>query len=79
VVFHAGTARAPDGTVVTAGGRVVTVVATGDDVSRARARAYAAARTVRFGGHYLRTDIAADDGPLPFDAVEMGQAQETRS
>ncbi|MCA1831012.1 MAG: phosphoribosylamine--glycine ligase, partial [Actinobacteria bacterium] len=56
-LFHAGTARA-DGSVVTAGGRVVAVSALGDDIAAARARAYDAAAVIDFEGKHLRTDIA---------------------
>jgi phosphoribosylamine--glycine ligase len=54
-VFQAGTARAADGRVVSAGGRVLTVCALGDDLAAARARAYAALGRIRLrGGHYRR-------------------------
>ena len=56
-VFHAGTAR-KDGTVVTAGGRVLAVSALGDDLGAARSRAYAAIEKIRFEGMHHRTDIA---------------------
>ncbi len=57
-VTHAGTAER-DGTVVTAGGRVLNVTALGDDVPAARAAAYAAADMIEFDGRQLRRDIAA--------------------
>jgi phosphoribosylamine---glycine ligase len=57
-VTHAGTARAADGSLVTAGGRVLSVTALGDDVSAARAAAYAAADMIEFPGKQLRRDIA---------------------
>jgi phosphoribosylamine--glycine ligase len=57
-VTHAGTASRPDGTVVTAGGRVLSVTALGDDAAAARRLAYAAADMIRFPGRQLRTDIA---------------------
>ncbi|MDH3687742.1 MAG: hypothetical protein OEP95_16040, partial [Myxococcales bacterium] len=57
VVFHAGTRRGPDG-FVTAGGRVVGVTASGEDVAQARDRAYAAAGRIQFSGCQFRTDIA---------------------
>ena len=57
-VFHAGT-RVVDGQTVTAGGRVLGVVALGDDHADARAKAYAAAGRITFAGKYLRSDIAA--------------------
>ena len=56
-VFHAGTAR-KDGTVVTAGGRVLAVSALGADLQAARSRAYAAVEKIRFEGMHHRTDIA---------------------
>ena len=53
-VFHAGTALR-DGRLVSAGGRVLTVCALGEDVSAARAVAYEALGRVRLrGGHYRR-------------------------
>jgi phosphoribosylamine--glycine ligase len=56
-VFHAGTdLDAPD-RVVTAGGRVVTVCALGDDLPQARDRAYAAVDRIRFDGAFCRRDI----------------------
>lgn len=58
-VYHAGTAPGPGGSVVTAGGRVLAVSATGADVARARERAYAAADRITFEGRQMRRDIAA--------------------
>jgi phosphoribosylamine--glycine ligase len=57
-VTHAGTAER-DGALVTAGGRVLGVTALGEDVSAARAAAYAAADVIEFDGKQLRRDIAA--------------------
>jgi phosphoribosylamine--glycine ligase len=56
-VFHAGTARAADGRVVTAGGRVLTVCALGDGLDDAARRAYQAVARIRFRGVQYRTDI----------------------
>ncbi len=58
VVFHAGTRRGPDGSFVTAGGRVLGVTARGRSASEARDRAYAAADAIEFEGRHLRRDIA---------------------
>jgi phosphoribosylamine--glycine ligase len=55
-VFHAGT-RDDGGAIVSAGGRVLTVCALGDDLARARDRAYAAARSIRIDGAFYRRDI----------------------
>jgi phosphoribosylamine--glycine ligase len=55
--MHAGTAER-DGTFVTGGGRVLNVTALGDDVTAARAAAYAAADVIDFDGKQLRRDIA---------------------
>ena len=57
-VTHAGTAET-DGTLVTAGGRVLNVTALGDGTRSARERAYAAADVIAFEGRQLRRDIAA--------------------
>jgi phosphoribosylamine--glycine ligase len=56
-VFHAGTAFGAGGTVVTSGGRVLTVCALGQDLHDAAARAYAAAGRIRFRGMQYRKDI----------------------
>jgi phosphoribosylamine--glycine ligase len=58
-VIHAGTARAEDGVLVTAGGRVLAVTAVGSDVADARGRAYEAVDRIRIDGAHHRTDIAA--------------------
>lgn len=58
VVFHAGT-RLDEGRVVTAGGRVLTVVAQGKTMAEARAKAYGNVPRIRFQGRHYRTDIAA--------------------
>ena len=55
-VFHAGTAS-EGGRVVTAGGRVLAVTASGDDVAQAAARAYDAVGRIRFDGMQYRRDI----------------------
>jgi phosphoribosylamine--glycine ligase len=58
LVFHAGTALR-DGTLVTNGGRVLSVVGLGDDVAVAADRAYAAADMISFAGKQQRRDVAA--------------------
>ena len=62
LVFHSGTTRAPDGTVLTDGGRVLTVVGRGPDVEEARRRAYGGLSALRFEGCRYRTDVGLDDG-----------------
>ena len=57
-LFHAGTARDGD-RLVTAGGRVLVVTATGSSMAEAAARAYEAADRIQFDGKHLRRDIAA--------------------
>ncbi|MEU2506101.1 phosphoribosylamine--glycine ligase [Streptomyces sp. NPDC007863] len=56
-VLHAGTKRDGDA-VVSAGGRVLSVTATGSDLAEARERAYAAVGRIRLDGSQHRTDIA---------------------
>ncbi|MFB7452387.1 phosphoribosylamine--glycine ligase [Streptomyces sp. NPDC056194] len=57
-VLHAGTKRGEDGAVLSAGGRVLSVTATGSDLTQARERAYAAVGRIRLDGSQHRTDIA---------------------
>jgi phosphoribosylamine--glycine ligase len=57
VVFHAGTARAAEGRLVTAGGRVLGVTALAADLARAQQVANAAAARIRFEGAFFRRDI----------------------
>ncbi len=56
-VLHAGTRRDGDA-IVSAGGRVLSVTATGTDLEQARERAYAAVGRIRLDGSQHRTDIA---------------------
>lgn len=58
-VLHAGTSRDGAGEVVSAGGRVLSVVATGKTLDDARARVYAAVDRIDLPGSHHRTDIAA--------------------
>ena len=60
-IFHAGTRRDGD-TIVTAGGRVLAVTALGEDVKRARERAYEAVSRLSFEGCHFRRDIAERAG-----------------
>lgn len=55
-VFHAGTRYGREG-VVTAGGRVLCVCALGDNVSAAKANAYARVSQIQWDNVYYRTDI----------------------
>ncbi len=58
LVFHSGTATR-DGRLVTAGGRVLTVVGRGRDTGAARTAAYRAAAKITFDGVHFRRDIGA--------------------
>ncbi|MCW2816559.1 MAG: phosphoribosylamine--glycine ligase [Nocardioides sp.] len=58
-VIQAGTALSESGDLLTAGGRVLAVVATGASVAQARAAAYDGVARIRFDGSQNRTDIAA--------------------
>ena len=61
--FHAGTKFNENGEIVTNGGRVLGITATGDDLKEARAKAYAATEWIEFANKYMRHDIgkAIDD------------------
>ena len=56
-VFHAGTASGADGAFVTAGGRVLGVTSTGDDMISALTNAYAAVARISWPGMQFRSDI----------------------
>ena len=56
-VFHAGTKRDESGQLVTSGGRVLTVTATGETFAEAKERAYAGVDRIHFAGAYARRDI----------------------
>ncbi len=63
-VLHAGTARNKDGAIVSSGGRVLSVVGTGEDLAAARLAAYEIVGAIRLPGSHFRTDIglaAAED------------------
>jgi phosphoribosylamine--glycine ligase len=64
-VLHAGTAHDAVGDVVSAGGRVLSVVGVGADLAEARERAYAAVDLVELAGSHHRSDIAL--------AAELGE------
>jgi phosphoribosylamine--glycine ligase len=55
-VYHAGTSK-KEGQIVTAGGRVLTVVGRGEDFTEAIARAYAGVLQISFDGMHYRHDI----------------------
>jgi phosphoribosylamine--glycine ligase len=63
-VFHAGTTLRADAVsgreprIVTDGGRVLSVTALGAELAEAQARAYEAARAIKFPGAWYRRDIA---------------------
>ncbi len=60
MLFHAGTAKNPAGQLVTSGGRVLNVVATGATVESAREEAYSAVhKAIQFNGMHYRSDIGA--------------------
>ena len=65
-MLHAGTRRREDGAVVSAGGRVLSVVGTGKSLAKARERAYKRIADVHLAGSHHRSDIAlkAVDGKI---------------
>ena len=58
LVLHAGTAIDPEGHIISTGGRVLCVVATGADLAGARDSAYSALGRISLPGGQFRTDIA---------------------
>jgi len=56
-IFHAGTRALADGTIVTAGGRVLGICGMGDTLSEAISNAYAGTTEIHYPHRYYRTDI----------------------
>ncbi len=63
-MFFAGAQRDERGRLLTAGGRVLCVVAAGDSVEAARALAYENVARISFEGAHYRTDVGADAGAV---------------
>ena len=61
IIFHAGT-KMDGGKVCTAGGRVLTVVATGKNTAEARQKVYLNLPRISFESYHYRKDIAAEEG-----------------
>jgi phosphoribosylamine--glycine ligase len=59
-ILHAGTRLDSSGTLVSSGGRVLSVTAVAPDLERARDQAYLAASRLRLAGGHFRSDIARD-------------------
>jgi phosphoribosylamine--glycine ligase len=57
-VFHAGTEAGPDGAILAAGGRVLTICGTAPDLQQARACAYAGVDALEWPDGFCRRDIA---------------------
>lgn len=60
IVYHAGTRREPDGSLVTSGGRVMAVTSYGDTITEAVATSYRAIEDIHFEGKTYRRDITRD-------------------
>jgi phosphoribosylamine--glycine ligase len=56
-ILHAGTRRRDDGALVSASGRVLSVLGTGADLAAARAQAYQRLAQVHLPGGHYRSDI----------------------
>ncbi len=73
-VLHAGTREDEDGRIVTAGGRVIDVTATGRSLSEARDLAYLAVKHISWPGMHNRSDIAA--AAASYEAATANEATE---
>ena len=58
IVFHAGTKILDDKSIITNGGRVLSVTAVADSIEKARRNVYSNLSEIQFEGFYNRTDIA---------------------
>ncbi|WP_394160910.1 phosphoribosylamine--glycine ligase [Galactobacter valiniphilus] len=79
-VFHAGTASNEAGELVSAGGRVLAVVALGEDLAAARAAAYEGVAAIDLPGSQHRTDIAlkAANGEIVLGGAQGAVEQEAQ-
>jgi phosphoribosylamine--glycine ligase len=75
VVFHAATARLPDGTLVASGGRVLAVTGLGATLAEAAARSRAGAAAIRFDGKQYRRDIGWREAARQAEAATAGVAR----
>lgn len=57
VIFQGGTELSKDGRLVTSGGRVLSITATGADLNEARQKAYRGVDMVQFRGMHVRRDV----------------------
>lgn len=73
-IFHGGTSRREDGTLVTAGGRVLNVCARARSLSDALIRAREAADRIHFEGKHFRTDIGKRAMKILLDRTATGLA-----
>jgi len=78
-VFHAGTALDASGQLVSVGGRVLTVVGTGDTLAEARDAAYAKVATITLPGGFHRTDIAAKAAAQQLDGLRTVPGKEEQA
>lgn len=60
VLYHAGTKRDADGTLLTSGGRVIAATSLGTSIADALAKSYKAIENIEFEGKYFRRDIGKD-------------------
>ena len=60
IVFHAGTTRDAGDNILTSGGRVLAVSATGEGLSESLARSYERLKNITFEGIHFRSDIGQD-------------------
>ncbi len=70
-VFHAGSKFDADGNIVTNGGRVLGVTATGKDLKAARANAYQATEWIEFDNKYMRHDIGKAIDEASIDEIDI--------
>ncbi len=60
VLYHAGTKKDADGTLLTSGGRVIAATSLGSSIADALAKSYKAIENIEFEGKYFRRDIGKD-------------------
>ncbi len=60
LIFHAGTKLTANNSIVTNGGRVMSITAFGNSIEEAKTKAYEQIKEIKFDGQYYRKDIGLD-------------------
>ena len=57
LIFHSGTSKNEDGKLISNGGRVLSITASGDSIQNCREKAYAVIKNINWNDGFYRKDI----------------------